>query len=264
MKRWLLLVMSGLVLAWSVGTGALHLRAEEPAEKKAEAAAEKPAAEATKEEHGSADHAKDGLAKDAHGAAGHDTHGGEHGADGHGHHDPHDLTHGNGSAQLKSAQELRFDLAIATFAVFVLLLLILTKFAWKPIAHGLDQREETIARQIEEARLAAEKGARQLQEYEAKLAAAVEESRKIIAEARKDAEVAKGKIMAEAQEAAAKERDRAVADITSAKNQALQEIAQKSVSTAVSLASHIIRREVKPEDHEQLIDQSLAQFTSLN
>jgi F-type H+-transporting ATPase subunit b len=184
--------------------------------------------------------------------------------DGHGHHDPTNLSEGNASSQLGAAQELRFDLAIATFVVFLLLLVILTKFAWGPISRALDQREETIARQIEEARLASEKAARQLQEYETKLAAATEEARQIVGQSRKDAETAKDKIMAEARELAQKEREKAVADITSAKNQALAEIAQKSVSTAVSLAGKIIRREVKPQDHEALISDALGQFTKLN
>lgn len=192
--------------------------------------------------------------------------GGEHGAgDDHGHaHDPMNLSEGNASSQLGAAQELRFDLAIATFVVFILLLVILTKFAWGPISRALDQREETIARQIEEARLASEKAARQLQEYEARLAAATEEARQIVGQSRKDAEAAKDKIMAEARELAQKERERAVADITTAKNQALSEIAQKSVSTAVSLAGNIIRREVKPQDHEALIKDALGQFSKLN
>jgi F-type H+-transporting ATPase subunit b len=182
----------------------------------------------------------------------------------HGAHDPTNLSEGNASASLPSPADMRFDLAIYTFVVFLILLAILYKFAWGPIARGLDQREETIARQIEEARLASEKAARQLQEYEARLAAATEEARQIVGQSRKDAETAKDKIMAEARELSQKERERAVADITSAKNQALAEIAQKSVSTAVSLAGKIIRREVKPQDHEQLIGEALGQFTKLN
>lgn len=179
-------------------------------------------------------------------------------------HDPTNLSEGNASSQLGAAQELRFDLAIATFVVFILLLVILTKFAWGPISRALDQREETISRQIEEARLAAEKAAHQLKEYEAKLAAATDEARQIVAQSRKDAETAKEKIMAEARELASKERERAVAEITSAKNQALSEIAQKSVDTAVTLAGKIIRREVKPQDHEALIGDALGQFSKLN
>jgi F-type H+-transporting ATPase subunit b len=182
----------------------------------------------------------------------------------HGVHDETNLTEGNASPSLPSPADMRFDLAIYTFVVFLILLAILYKFAWGPIARGLDQREETIARQIEEARLASEKAAHQLQEYEARLAAATEEARQIVGQSRKDAETAKDKIMGEARELAQKERERAVADITTAKNQALAEIAQKSVSTAVSLAGKIIRREVKPQDHEQLIGEALGQFTKLN
>jgi F-type H+-transporting ATPase subunit b len=249
-----------LVLGLAVTCVGLRVTAQEPAE-------ETPAAESAKADESAAaePHAK---AEDDHGKPDDHAKTGdsvEHAADGdHGAHDPHDLSHGNASEQLKAAQELRFDLAIATFLVFVLLLIILAKFAWGPISRGLEQREETIARQIEEARLGAERAVRSLQEYEAKLGAATEEARHIVAQARKDAEAAKDRIVAEARDAAGKERDRAVADITAAKNQALQEIAQKSVSTAVTLAGKIIRREVKPQDHEALIGDALNQFTKLN
>jgi len=185
----------------------------------------------------------------------------------HGHaavHDETDLSHGNASSQLHAAQELRFDLALATFLVFLLLVAILTKFAWGPIVAGLARREETIAAQMAEARQAAETARKQLAEYERKLAAATEEARAIMGQARQDAENVKDKIVAEAQAVAQKERERAVADIASAKNEALREIAAKSVSTAVALAGNIIRREVKPEDHERLISESLQQFSKLN
>jgi F-type H+-transporting ATPase subunit b len=215
--------------------------------------------------------ASHGAAQKASPAVGHadahpgDAHGaGQEHASAHGVHDPLDLSHGNASSQLKAAQELRFDLAIATLVVFLGLLAILTKFAWGPIAAALEQREETIARQIEEARLAAEKATLQLKEYETRLAAATDEARQIVAQSRKDAELAKDKIVAEARDAAGKERDRAVAEIGMAKNQALDEIAQKSVQTAIRLAGGIIRREVKPQDHEALIGDAVNQFSKLN
>jgi len=181
-----------------------------------------------------------------------------------GHHDPTDLSAGNATSELASPADLRFDMSIYSFIVFLILLAVLYKFAWGPIATALDQREQTIARQIEEARLASDRAAAQLREYEARLAAATDEARQIVAGARKDAEVAKDKIVAEARDAAQRERDRAVADITVAKNQALDQIAQKSVQTAVSLASNIIRREVKPQEHEALIGEAINEFSKLN
>jgi F-type H+-transporting ATPase subunit b len=201
----------------------------------------------------------------AHGeAASHPTD--EHAAGGHaaGHHDPTDLSHGNATANLASPADLRFDMSIYSFLVFLILLGVLYKFAWGPIATALQRREETIHRQIEEARLASEKAALQLREYEARLAAATDEARQIVAGARKDAELAKDKIVAEARDAAQKERERAVADITIAKNQALDQIAQKSVQTAISLASQLLRREVKPQEHEALIGEAINEFSNLN
>ena len=179
-------------------------------------------------------------------------------------HDEADLSTGDGSASLASPADLRFDTSIYSLIVFLILLGVLYKFAWGPIATGLEKREQTIAKQIADAEHASAMAAKQLQEYERKLAAATEEARAIVGQARQDAATAKDKILAEAQAAAAKERDRAVADIHSAKNQALREIAEQSVNTAISLASNIIRREVKPEDHDKLISDSLQKFSNLN
>jgi F-type H+-transporting ATPase subunit b len=216
------------------------------------------------EEKAKADHAA--AAKAAHAPAAHADADGKHDAAAHaaGRHDDADLSHGNATASLASPADFRFDMAIYSFLVFLILLGVLYKFAWGPIATALDQREQTMHRQIEEARMASEKAAIQLREYEARLAAATEEARHIVAGARKDAENAKDKIVAEARDAAQKERDRAVADITVAKNQALDQIAQKSVQTAVALASNIIRREVKPQEHEALIGEAINEFSKLN
>ena len=180
------------------------------------------------------------------------------------HHDPYALEHGDASAALSSPVDMRFDTAIATLAVFLILLGVLYKFAWGPIAAGLEKREQTIAKQIADAEHASAMAAKQLQEYERKLAAATEEARAIVTQSRQDALIAKDKIVADAQAAAGKERDKAVADIATAKNQALREIAEQSVSTAISLASNIIRREIKPEDHDKLITDSLQKFSNLN
>jgi F-type H+-transporting ATPase subunit b len=272
MRRFLILAVCGLLAAY----GAAAVAADEETEKSAPTAtAAQPAGEtAAGEAHGkAADEAHPPAAGTAgepvsgehaaeHAAGDHAA--GDHAGGDHAHHDPHDLSHGDGSAALRAAQELRFDRGIATFAVFLLLLAILAKFAWGPIAAGLDKREETIARQIAEAKQAAATASKQLQEYERKLAAATEEARAIVTQARTDAAAAKESLLSEAQAAATRERERAVADIATAKNQALREIADLSVSTAVSLAGKIIRREVKPEDHDRLIADSLQQFSQLN
>jgi len=242
-----LIVLSGAAVSSAAAQEAKTGTTSAPPAEKTEAAAPKTDAAHT-----------DGGAHAETGAK-HET--GEHAA---GHHDETDLSHGNATPNLSSLVDPRFDMSIYSFLVFLILLAVLYKFAWGPISLALQNREETIHRQIEEARLASERAAQQLREYEARLASATEEARQIVGQARKDAELAKDKIVAEAREASQKERARAVADINVAKNQALDEIAQKSVQTAVMLASHILRREVRPQEHEALIGEAINELSNLN
>lgn len=186
-----------------------------------------------------------------------------HGSHGHGE-DPTDLSHGNASASLNKPDDLKFDLAIYTAVVFFLLLALLGKFAWGPICKALEDREHGIERQIEEARLGAEKVAEQLRQYEAKLAAASDEAREMIAQARRDGEALREQIVTEAKATAQRERERAVADIASARDVALRDIAQRSVDTAIALASNIVRRELRPQDHQVLVREVLDKLPSQN
>jgi len=183
---------------------------------------------------------------------------------GHGAHNDTDLSHGNAGPNMDKVEEVRFDLALASAIIFLLLLAVLTKFAWGPISHGLETREHGIAEQIENARKDAEKAAEQLRQYEMRLTAAADEARNLIAEARREAERAREQIVTEAKATAQQEKERAIADIQLAKDDALRSIAQRSVDAAIRLAGNIVKREIKPADHEQLISQALKELPSVN
>jgi F-type H+-transporting ATPase subunit b len=155
-------------------------------------------------------------------------------------------------------------LAIWTFVVFLCLLGLLLKFAWSPIMEGLEKREQSVANMIDEAKQSAEKAAKQLREYEAKLAAAGSEAQRILAQAQRDAEANKDEVLNEARSAAQRERERAVADIEAAKNSALEEMTQRSVDLATIMAGRIVRRQMNAEDQAQLIREALDQLPSEN
>lgn len=156
------------------------------------------------------------------------------------------------------------DLAIFTMVVFVVLLLVLSKLAWKPLMSGLDQRERSIADMIENAQRNQQESEQRLREYERKLHAAAVEAQEIVARARRDAETVGQQLLAEARDDAQRERVRALADIDAAKTAAVREIAQRSTDLAFSLARKMIQKELRPEDHAELIRDSLGQFTSSN
>jgi F-type H+-transporting ATPase subunit b len=157
---------------------------------------------------------------------------------------------------------MRLDTLFFSLIIFGLLMLVLLKYAWKPIMEALAAREKGIADSIDSARLANEQAQSQLAGYEAKLAGADAEAAAIIAEARKDAVAAKEKIMADAAAEAQRTRDRALADIEAAKNAAVRELAESSVDSAVALAGNIVGRSLNKNDHADLIEKSMKQFTT--
>ena len=156
------------------------------------------------------------------------------------------------------------DLAIFTGIIFLLLLMVLSKFAWGPISQALQNREEGLLTQFEEAKRSNEEAHRLLAEHQNKLDGAAEEVRSLIDQAKREAETQKDGILSEAQAAAKSEKDRAVREIQAAKNQALKELAEKSVDTAVGLAGRIVRKQLSPDDHAQLIQDALGQLPSEN
>lgn len=156
------------------------------------------------------------------------------------------------------------DLAIVTAIIFLMLLAVLWKFAWGPLVTAIDAREKSMADNLAEAARSNEEAKRLLEEHQTKLASAAADVRQLLDDAKKDAEFQKQKILDQAQEAAKSEKDRALREIESAKNSALEDLAQTSVDTAVDLAGKIVKRQLSAADHSQLIGESLQNFPSKN
>lgn len=174
--------------------------------------------------------------------------------------------HGDGHAHLGHAGvdtnpgQLKGDLAVFTAVVFLLLVVILRKFAWKPISEGLEKREHHIAHEIAAAENANAEAKRLLGEYQKKLDASQLEVRAIIDEARRDAEHTAQQIAAKAKADAETEMRRAMREVETAKDQALKELAETAANQALALAGKLLQQKLQPADHARLIDEALAKF----
>ena len=175
-----------------------------------------------------------------------------------------DPTSAHASESLDSLLEVKSDKAIWSAVVFLLLFGGLYVIAWKPITEALEKRERSIASQISDAKRSADEAMAKLKEYDAKILSAHSQAAEIVTQARKDAETAGQRIVAEAQSEASRQRDRALADIESAKQGALSDIAARSTDIAFSLARRVVGRELRPDDHSQLIAESLKKMPSQN
>lgn len=160
--------------------------------------------------------------------------------------------------------EWKSDLALWTAVVFLCLLAILWKFAWKPIADGLDKRERNVADQITQAEAANQKAKDILADYERKLAAAQDQVRGILDQGRRDAEKVGHELIDKAKEDAKAEFERAVKQIDAATSAAIKELADQSATLAVELAGKIVNAKLNASDHARLIEQAVAGFVQGN
>ncbi len=154
--------------------------------------------------------------------------------------------------------EFKSDLAIWSFAVFAVLMLLLTRFAWKPIMDGLEKRERGIADTIAATHRANEEAKSMLASYERRLSEASEEVRAMLEEARKNAEVTKQAIVAEARKAADEEQVRAKREIGLARDEALSAIAERAGELAVDVAGKFLRDKLSADDQSRLVRDSVA------
>jgi F-type H+-transporting ATPase subunit b len=152
------------------------------------------------------------------------------------------------------------DLAVYTFIVFLILLAVLTKFAWKPIVQGLDRREQSIADNIAAAQRSNDDAKNLLAEYEKRLNAAQDQVRGILEEARRDAEHTQQEIVAKARTDAQAEVQRGRREIETATSQALKQLAEASANMAVDLAGKIVRTQLTPSDHAHLVEEAMTKF----
>lgn len=152
------------------------------------------------------------------------------------------------------------DLAIWTLVVFVLLLIVLKRFAWGPIIEGLDRREKSVADHIAQAERNHEQAKLLLGQYEQKLAGAANEVRELLEEARRDSDHTKQEILAEARAGAEAEKARALRDIDTAADAAMEALAERSAELAIDLAGKIVHAQLSKDDHARLIQEALAKF----
>lgn len=150
--------------------------------------------------------------------------------------------------------------AVTTLLVFALLVAVLGKYAWGPIAGGLKAREDKIRKDIADAEAARQRAEVTLREYEQRLASAEDKIRELMQNATTDAErVAEG-IRLRGREEAEIIKEKAQRDIETSRDDALREIYRQAAELSTGIAEKIIRRNLNAEDQRDLVDRSLEQL----
>jgi len=144
--------------------------------------------------------------------------------------------------------------------IFLSLLGLLWKFAWGPIMLALEQREHRIQKTIDDAEAKNKEALAKMAEYERKINASKDEAAHIIAEGKRDVEKVKEEILAEANKEAQRTLERAKREITLAKDAAVAELREKVLDLTAQIATRVIEREIKSEDHRRFVSEAVAQI----
>lgn len=151
-----------------------------------------------------------------------------------------------------------------TAVVFILLVVLLKAFAWKPILNAVNQREVTIIDALNQAKLA-----------KLEMAQLKEDNERILREARaerdgilKEAREMKDKIVNEAKESAKVEGEKMIAaarqSIETEKNAAMADIKNQIGSLSVSIAESILREKLDNNGAQNTLVENILNKSNLN
>ena len=144
--------------------------------------------------------------------------------------------------------------------IFLAVLFILWKKAFPPITKGLEERARLIREALESAERAKKEAEALMQKHEASLEKARVEARAIIEEGKADAERVKEGIVQSARRETEELTSRARREIDLAKQAAIDELHRRAVTLSVEIASKLIKKNLKPEDHEDLVRESIRKY----
>jgi F-type H+-transporting ATPase subunit b len=151
-------------------------------------------------------------------------------------------------------------LYIWTIVTFLILVALLGKFAWRPLLDALDRRQEAIRKSLDEARQAKKELERLNEESARILAEARAEADAIISRTRADASRAGDELKQKARVDAENIVRNAERQISLETSRAVQRVRQEAVDISLAIASKIIQRNLTKEDNERLIAETLSEI----
>jgi F-type H+-transporting ATPase subunit b len=147
---------------------------------------------------------------------------------------------------------------------FVVLLLVMWKYALPPVRNMMKQREDRIRDDLERAEQARTEAEGELANYRRQVADARAESARIIEEARQSADEVKRQIQAQAEADAGEIRARAQEDIRLASDRAQAELQGRVAELSIELAEKIVERNLDRDTQLALVESYIGQVGNGN
>lgn len=144
-------------------------------------------------------------------------------------------------------------------AIFVLYIA-MSYFLFEPAKKVLQNRQDKIKNELDEAQSSMEQAKVLKEEYEAKLKNIEAEKEAILSEARKNALKNEGEIIAKAKEEAARIMERAHTEAMLEKQKVADDVKKEMITVASAMAGKVVAASMNAQIQEKLIDDTLKEI----
>ena len=148
-------------------------------------------------------------------------------------------------------------LMVWTWAIFLVLFVVLRKFAWGPILGAVEAREHRIQSLIDQAERDREEAAKMLAEQRQTLSRARSEVQEILAEGRKAGEQLRAQLIEEAQKQRQLILERSREEIKRERDEALAALRREAIDLSISAASRVLQKNIDSDQNRKLVEEYL-------
>jgi F-type H+-transporting ATPase subunit b len=154
-------------------------------------------------------------------------------------------------------------LMVWTLLIFIVLLFVLSRFAFGPLTKAVRAREESLQAAIDSAKRDRDEAAKLLADHQAKIEAARGEAQKLIADGRGVAEKMRADMLEQTRREQQEVLERARREIESEKVKAIAELRREAVDLAIAGASKVIEQNLESAKNRQIVENYLSSLGTL-
>ncbi|MDP2919110.1 MAG: F0F1 ATP synthase subunit B [Dehalococcoidia bacterium] len=152
---------------------------------------------------------------------------------------------------------------LAQIANFIILLVILRLFAYKPFINMMEQRSNRIRESLAEAEKVKQEAAKAEDDFKKRLESASKEGQEVIARAMRTGEEARQRALLEAKQDAQALVERARAEIQRERDEAINELRGEFADLTITAAEKVIEKSLDKQAHQQIIEKVLEESSTL-
>jgi F-type H+-transporting ATPase subunit b len=145
-----------------------------------------------------------------------------------------------------------------TLVIFVVLLVVLSRFAFKPLTAAVEAREKALEEAITSAKRDRDAAAQLLAEQQRALDATRADAQRVIAEGRTTAEKLRNEMLEQTKQQQHELLERARTEIDNERKRAIADLRREAVELALAGASKVIERNLDDQTNRRLVESFLA------